>query len=192
MVTDVHPDHYDSRTIAAGLATDGVLVCPPSVEERAAEDGLRAMRVGPGDSIELGALEIRAFPAVDGLGEEQVSWVASGDGQRIVHCGDTLRHGYWWTIVEPGPFDVAFLPINGATVLYPSKTGIPASLTPEHAAAAAEVLGAATTSPIHYGTFDFPPAYAEHPDAEAAFLRAAKERGVEARVLEAGQATELA
>ncbi|MGH2764335.1 MAG: MBL fold metallo-hydrolase [Actinomycetota bacterium] len=109
---------------------------------------------------------------MDGLGEEQVSWVVSGNGKRILHFGDTLWHGYWWAIAEHGPFDVAFLPINGAMVLYPSKTGIPASLTPEHAAAAAERSQAprsrrrSTTVP-----FDCPPAYAEHPDAEAAFLR---------------------
>ncbi|MGH2765739.1 MAG: hypothetical protein ACRDKA_07485, partial [Actinomycetota bacterium] len=54
MVTHVHPDHYDPPTMAASLATDGVVVCPPSMTERTADDGLRAM-IGPGDSIQLRA-----------------------------------------------------------------------------------------------------------------------------------------
>ena len=90
-------------------------------------------------------LEFTAVPAVDGFGSPQVSWVVSDGETRLIHCGDTLWHGYWWQIAERfGPFDLAFLPINAAVAEFeylqpPSE--LPAVLTPEQAAGAGHVLG---------------------------------------------------
>src|SRR5206468_3177623 len=52
-----------------------------------------------------------------------------------------------------GPFDLAFLPINGFRQVQGryTDTGVAMSLTPEQAAAAAQVLRARLTVPIHYG-----------------------------------------
>jgi L-ascorbate metabolism protein UlaG (beta-lactamase superfamily) len=43
------------------------------------------------------------------------------------------------------------------------------TLTPEQAAAAAKLLGAAVTCPIHYNLFNHPPVYMDSPGVEAAF-----------------------
>lgn len=188
LVTHVHPDHYDPRTLQQCLEAGAEVVCPMTMRERVAADGLRPSILGPGDTTTIGGLHVAAVRAVDGLGEEQVSWVVSGAGGRILHGGDTLWHGYWWQVAEEhGPIDVAFLPINGAIVPWPTQTDIPASLTPDQAVAAGLALGAGLVAPIHYGTFNFAPRYVEFPDAEETFLASAAQRGMAVRVLAQGE-----
>lgn len=192
LVTHVHPDHYDPATLRSCLEADALVLCPMTMEQQVKADDLRPALFGPGDSLTVGGITVTAVRAVDGLGVEQVSWVVSAGGRSILHAGDTLWHGYWWQIADDhGPFEVAFLPINGALVEFPTPTGVPACLTPEQAVAAGRVLGAGTVCPIHYGTFDFPPRYAEYPDAERTFLEAAARQGLETRVLEQGDRLDL-
>ncbi len=65
-----------------------------------------AHRLAQGSSSELDEMVRRAAAAVR--------------RNRVIHTGDTLLHGYWWKIAhEYGPFDHAFLPINGALVDLP-------------------------------------------------------------------------
>lgn len=188
LVTHIHPDHYDPATLRRCLASEAPVLCPMTMRERVARDRLPPVVLGPGDVFEVGEVEVAAVRAVDGLGDEQVSWIVASGGHRVFHGGDTLWHGYWWGIAEQhGPFDLAFLPINGVLVAHPPLTGIPASMTPEQAVAAGLVLGADVVVPIHYGTFHFPPNYEEYPQAEKAFRDAAAERGVSVRVLDQGE-----
>jgi L-ascorbate metabolism protein UlaG (beta-lactamase superfamily) len=128
-----------------------------------------------------------SVPAVDGLGHPQVSWVIDAGGKRVFHGGDTAWHGYWWDISRAyGPFDLVLLPINGFRQVQGryTDTGVPMSLTPEQAAAAAHVLRARLAVPIHYGGSS--PGYFEEPDASARFLAAARAKGVSARIVESG------
>ena len=68
-----------------------------------------------------GRSAITALPAVDGLGDPQVSWLVEAEGQRVLHLGDTIFHGYWWRMARRhGPFDLVFAPINGAGGRLPS------------------------------------------------------------------------
>lgn len=132
-----------------------------------------------------------ACPAVDGLGAPQVSWVIDTGDRRVFHGGDTMFHGFWWSIArELGPFDVACLPINGPTVArVPGLRGdspVPAVLLPEQTSAAAQLLGANTVVPIHYG-LDRPSLYAETPDAVGRFERSSRRAGLAPVVLEAGE-----
>jgi L-ascorbate metabolism protein UlaG (beta-lactamase superfamily) len=132
---------------------------------------------------------ITAVAAVDGFGDPQVSWVVEGGGKKIIHCGDTLWHGHWWKFGRRhGPFDMAFLAINGAVTGFPGMepSGIPADLTPEQAAAAGKILGAKAVCPIHYRTFNFPPLYVETTDAEQTFLAAARARGIAVEMVNPG------
>jgi len=188
LVTHVHPDHYDPQTLHGCLEDGAEVLCPMTMRDQVVKDGLRPSILGPGDTTTAGGLQVTAVRAVDGLGEEQVSWIVSGGGGRILHCGDTLWHGYWWQIAEEhGPLDVAFLPINGAMVPWPTPTGIPASLTPDQAVAAGLAVGAGLVVPIHYGTFDFPPSYCEFSNAEETFLDAARRRGLAVQVFTQGE-----
>lgn len=54
--------------------------------------GVRTVR--PWDQLELGPFTVTAVPALDGLGDPQVSWVVEADGKRLLHGGDTAFHGY--------------------------------------------------------------------------------------------------
>jgi L-ascorbate metabolism protein UlaG (beta-lactamase superfamily) len=135
------------------------------------------------------------MPAVDGLGDPQVSWLVEADGRRALHLGDTVFHGYWWRMVRRhGPFDVVFAPINGAAVDFPHlqpPSPLAAAMEPEQAALAGELLGAGTVVPIHYDGFEIDPWYRPVSDASARFAAAATGRPYEARVLEPGESFEV-
>jgi L-ascorbate metabolism protein UlaG (beta-lactamase superfamily) len=140
--------------------------------------GLKVIPVGRFQPEQRGEFTVVPLPAVDGLGGEQVSWVISVRGRRYIHCGDTVWHGAWrkWGAVY-GPFDTAFLPINGARQADEPPSEVPLSLTPEEAVDATILLGAKRLVPIHYG-FHVPGSYEEYPDAMETLLSAAKRRGV--------------
>ena len=129
---------------------------------------------------------------MDGFGDPQVSWVVDVHGRRIFHGGDTVWHGSWWLIaMRCGPFDAAFLPANGAMCDFPHRqppSPFVCSLDPVQAAAAAKLLGARVAVPIHYDTIHRPPVYAQADRPAEAFEAAAREAGVESRLLAPGEA----
>jgi L-ascorbate metabolism protein UlaG (beta-lactamase superfamily) len=195
-VTHLHSDHFDAKALLHVLAPDAPVLCPVEAAESVRVAGLNARGVEVWETVAVGELEFAAVPAVDGFGSAQVSWLVAHGERRLIHCGDTLWHGFWWQIAERfGPIDLAFLPVNGAIAdfdyLQP-QSGIPAVLTPEQAAAAAHVLGARLAAPIHYGTFHKPPRYISLPDAESAFVAASARRGVTSRLLHPGDEVNLA
>jgi L-ascorbate metabolism protein UlaG (beta-lactamase superfamily) len=195
-VTHPHSDHFDVDALRRTLAPDAQVLCPIEITESVARAGLNPRGVGLWDAVEIGELKVTAVPAVDGFGATQVSWVISHRDRSLIHCGDTLWHGQWWEIAQRcGPIDLAFLPVNGAMAEFDDlqpPSGIPAVLTPEQAAAAAQVLAAHEAAPIHYGTFHKPPLYISFPDPEAAFVAAAVRRGVTTRLMRPGDEIELA
>lgn len=153
LITHAHPDHFDAKAAADALAHGGTLVHPAGTNPLPVPAGARAR---PGTLWEpqlLGDFTATAVPASDGYGDPQVSWVISAAGRRIFHGGDTLWHGHWWRIGRQfGPFDAAFLPVNGARFGWRKPvSGLPGVLTPDQAVAAAEILGARRLIPIHYG-----------------------------------------
>jgi len=194
-VTHPHSDHLDVGALRDALAPDAPVLCPMEIAEVLAGAGLMSRGVELWETVDVGELRLTAVPAVDGFGSSQVSWVVSHDDRRLIHCGDTLWHGYWWEIAQRcGPIDLAFLPVNGAMAEFDDlrpPSGIPAVLTPEQAAAAAQVLVAREAAPIHYGTFHKPPRYISLPDPEAAFFAAAARRGVKTRLMRPGDEIEL-
>jgi L-ascorbate metabolism protein UlaG (beta-lactamase superfamily) len=199
LVTHLHADHADPDAIRAALAPGGAVLRPARdggeflevAATASQEDGLGdlpARIVGEWERCEIGPFAVTAVPAVDGFGDPQVSWVVEADGRRILHCGDTTFHGFWWRIrMRCGPFDAAFLPVNGAVCAFPHRT--PASplvavLDPEQAAVAAELLEAPIAVPIHYDAIHAPPVYAQVDDPARRFTAAAGKR---ARVLAIGE-----
>jgi L-ascorbate metabolism protein UlaG (beta-lactamase superfamily) len=194
-ITHPHSDHFDVEALRGALAPEAPVLCPMEIAQVVAEAGLISHGVGLWQGVEVGELKITAVPAVDGFGSTQVSWVVSHGDRNLIHCGDTLWHGYWWEIAERcGPIDLAFVPVNGAMAEFDDlqpPSGIPAVLTPEQAAAAAQVLAAREAAPIHYGTFHKPPLYISLPDPEAAFVAAAVRRGVTTRLMRPGEEIEL-
>lgn len=195
-VTHVHSDHFNAEGLEHALAADAPVLCPPESVDTVTGAGFNACGVMPWEAVAVAGFEFTAVPAVDGFGVAQTGWVVSLDEQRLIHCGDTLWHGYWWAIAERcGPLSLAFLPINGAVAdfdyLQP-PSGVSAVMSPEQAAAAAQILNAGVAVPIHYGTFHRPPLYVSLPDPEGAFAAAAARRGVATQLLQAGDEIDLA
>jgi len=179
LITHRHPDHFDIAAVRKALGDTGTLVCAPDAAALAAAAGFRVRPAPLYEPVLLNDFTATAVPAVDGYGDPQVSWVVSGGGRRIIHCGDTLWHGSWWHIGRQfGPFDAAFLPINGAHFGWRKPVSdVPAVMTPEQAVAAAVVLRARLVVPIHYGLVGAE-SYTEVPDPEGALLEAARKRQV--------------
>ena len=190
LVTHRHGDHFDPTTLRRVVGSSGTVFCPRSMADEMSANGLRAEGMDPWDRRDIGGVEVVAVPAADWRGDDQVSWVIAYEGQRIIHCGDTIWHGQWWNIVQRcGPFDWAFLPINGVVATYPGldPSGLPAVLTPKQACVAARLLRAAKLCPIHYGTFNNPPIYVEQPDLLAALAEASREEHVDVQLAKAGE-----
>ncbi|WP_268872899.1 MBL fold metallo-hydrolase, partial [Neobacillus fumarioli] len=156
-ITHLHSDHFDPVSIRTHFGRNVRIIVPKQSVEQiklAGFNNITGLEVG--ESFLQGNFEIFAESSVDGLGDKQVSWVVRSKEQTIIHCGDTLWHGFWWKITEKyGPIDVAFLPINAAVVreegMIPSNQ--PICMGPEQAIAAAKILRCKILVPIHYGTF---------------------------------------
>jgi L-ascorbate metabolism protein UlaG (beta-lactamase superfamily) len=209
LVSHLHRDHADAAALELALAPDACVHEPAwpggadvenlglaQAEAELERSGLARRRVEAWERIEAGPFALTALPAVDGLGDPQVSWLVETGGRRALHLGDTVFHGYWWRMARRhGPFDVVFAPINGPAVDFPHlrpASPLAAAMEPEQAALAAELLGAAIVVPIHYDGFEIEPWYRPVPDAAERFAAAAAGRSYEARELEPGEAFELA
>jgi L-ascorbate metabolism protein UlaG (beta-lactamase superfamily) len=184
-VTHRHPDHANAKTIREALGQDGVMIHGPGVQPQLA---IRSRAAAHFEPLLLTDFTATCVPAADGYGDPQVSWIINGGGKRIIHCGDTLWHGNWWMIGRQyGPFDAAFLPINGAKFKWRQpESDVPAVLTPDQAVAAALIMGAKRLVPIHFGVSGAD-GYAEADDVRGAVLRAGKARGVNVQFVEPGE-----
>lgn len=201
LVSHLHRDHTDAGALAAALAPGAAVYQPPATEEgnlalAQAEHELTAaelprQRVATWGSITAGPFTCTALPAVDGLGDPQVSWLVEAGGRRVLHLGDTLFHGAWWQMARrAGPFDVVLAPINGAVVNFPHQqppSPMPAAMDPEQAALAGELLGAATVVPMHYGGYALEPHYVPIANARERFEEAARGRPFRSAPLEPGE-----
>lgn len=200
LVSHLHRDHTDAKALAGALAPDAAVHHPESVEENLAlaqaEHELTAADLRRGtvvtwDSFEVGPFTCTALPAVDGLGDPQVSWLVEACDIKVLHLGDTIFHGYWWQMARrAGPFDIVFAPINGAVVDFPHQqppSPLPATMEPEQAILAAGALGAETLVPMHYGGFAIEPHYRPMARAREVFDQAASGQPLQALGLSPGQ-----
>jgi L-ascorbate metabolism protein UlaG (beta-lactamase superfamily) len=209
LVSHLHRDHADAGALAAALSADAAVHEPigfggadvenlglAQAEFELERAKLTRRPVETWERLEIGPFALTALPAVDGLGDPQVSWLVEAHGQRVLHLGDTVFHGYWWRMARRhGPFDVVFAPINGAAVDFPHlqpPSPLAAAMEPEQAALAGELLGAGTVVPMHYDGFEVDPWYRPVADPGDRFAAAATERPYEARVLEPGESLEVA
>lgn len=203
-VTHLHRDHADAGALVAALAPGATVLGPASTLSVSGSDealslarhelgahGLSLRELSWGETFTAGPFSLTALPAVDGTGDPQVSWLVQAGAHRVLHCGDTMFHGWWWRMAElAGQLDAVFLPVNGAVVRFPWRrpsSPLPAVMTPEQAAAAARALKARCAVPIHFGAFDIEPFYRSVPAADARFMDAARSAGVPAQRLQAGE-----
>jgi L-ascorbate metabolism protein UlaG (beta-lactamase superfamily) len=209
MVSHLHRDHTDAGALAWALADDAAVLQPhwpggsdfenlalAQANAELEQADLRRTSVEVWGSVQAGPFTLTALPAVDGLGDPQVSWLVEADGQLVLHLGDTIFHGYWWRMAQRhGPFDLVLTPINGAVVNFPHlqpPSPFAAAMEPEQAAAAVDALGAATLVPIHYGGFEVDPHYLPVTDPLDRLDVAVSARPYTARAIEPGESLEVA
>lgn len=170
LVTHIHQDHFDQAFLPKLLGADGQLFGPETVTSIAKENGLNVTTAKLYETITIGDFQVTAVPAVDWIGDEQVSYVISDGKHTIYHGGDTNWHGYWWNVAKQyGPFDATFLPVNGVVGDVPQVQ--PASemygtMNPMQAVTATRILGAKVLVPMHYAQFYNPPLYTQFPDLD--------------------------
>lgn len=190
-ITHTHSDHFDPKEIVKTYGVDIPVFVPIESLCDAKKTELKNVSgVQLGQRTSIGAIEVTASFSVDGLGDPQYSWVIQSGDKRIIHCGDTLWHGYWWKIAqEYGPFDMAFLPINGAIINDSDliSSGQPICMNPEQAVSAAAVLEARELVPIHFGAFHNPPIYNQTPRYLDRLVEAAKARNVSISMYQPGE-----
>ncbi|SEI50772.1 L-ascorbate metabolism protein UlaG, beta-lactamase superfamily [Dyadobacter sp. SG02] len=191
LITHVHQDHFDQPLLRELIRENGDIYGPPAVRAAGLENGLLINSVRLHETFTLGVFEITPVPAVDWIGDEQVSYIVSDGTDTIFHGGDTNWHGHWWPIARHyGPFDAAFLPVNGVVGGVPGVLPLaemPGTMTPIQAVTATRILGSKMLVPMHYGQFDNPPMYTEFPDLENTLSKAGADQNVEIRRLADGE-----
>jgi len=194
LITHVHPDHYD-RALMEQVAASGTVGCHSAVASELTRDGIAAVPQELGRPRRIGPLTVTPVTSLDwrGTDSDQVAWIVEGAGSRIIHCGDTMWHGNWWQIArDHGPFDVAFLPVNGVIARFEGyDVNVPVTMTPEQAVEAASALGASAICAIHYELFNNPPTYVEQGDIVERLQVAARARGITAHVVGDGEVVPL-
>jgi L-ascorbate metabolism protein UlaG (beta-lactamase superfamily) len=208
LVSHLHRDHTDAAALGQALSPEAAVHEPTGFGGDELENaalaqaiaelegaGLERRAIETWDRVEAGPFTFTALPAVDGLGDPQVSWLIEADGRRVLHLGDTIFHGYWWRMARRhGPIDVVLAPINGAVVDFPHlqpPSPLAAAMEPEQAGIAGEALGARTVVPIHYGGLAIDPYYRPIADAAERFRAASSGRSYEAAVLQPGETLQI-
>lgn len=190
LITHIHADHYDEQLLKQLLADKGLLWGPEQVRKSAVNISLRASIARLYDTFYVGEFKVTPVPAVDWVGEDQVSYVISDGIHTVFHGGDTNWHGYWWTIAERfGPFDAAFLPVNGVVGSLPGQdliSDMSGTMNPDQAVTAARILKAGYLVPIHYAQFNNPPTYNEFPEVDKTLDQAGLKQHVTIRKLKDG------
>ncbi|SFS65770.1 L-ascorbate metabolism protein UlaG, beta-lactamase superfamily [Paenibacillus sp. BC26] len=164
LLTHVHPDHFDPAAIKQFYGQSIPIYVPIENVEYVKEYGFTSvLGVSIKDTIKISSFTVIPTFSVDGMGDPQVAWIVSAGGKQIIHCGDTLWHGYWWRIKgDHGPFDAAFLPVNAPVVAFPNvqpASKEPIVMSPEQAVSAAIALEAKVLVPIHFDLVNNPPFY---------------------------------
>ncbi|MFD7334806.1 MBL fold metallo-hydrolase [Streptomyces violascens] len=155
LVSHLHADHLHVPSLAR--FAPGTRLIAPAGASRAVPGlsrlGLSITEVRAGDTVEVGALRVRAVPARhDGrrlpMGPHRspaLGYVVEG-GARTYFAGDTgLFDGMADAV---GPVDVALLPVGG----WGPRLGL-GHLDAGRAAQALAALGARSAVPVHYGTY---------------------------------------
>jgi len=187
LVTHVHNDHFDVDLLRELLGERGYVVCHESVATYIASRGLRVIPAALYEPISRSGFLFTAVPAADGFGDEQVSWIVAVQERRFIHAGDTIWHGKFDLIGRQyGPFEAAFLTINGVRTGGELAIETRATMTPTQAIDAALLLRAERIVPIHFG-LDDPPHYVEVEDPLGWLRREAAARSVRVDHLRPGE-----
>lgn len=191
LLTHRHRDHADAGALQHALRSGAPVLEPELGSDRSAAtrqaereldaSGLRRRQAAPWSTMHVDPFQVTALPAVDGLGDPQISWLVEAGGVRVLHLGDTMYHGHWWRIATQfDPIDIVLVPINGPITTFPHLTPpspLPVAMDPEQAAAAVRIVGARIAIAIHHDGYRVEGVYEPAHDALARFRAAAEAHG---------------
>jgi L-ascorbate metabolism protein UlaG (beta-lactamase superfamily) len=189
LLTHLHSDHYDSEVIKKTLRVGGQVFSSDQILNDLLSDGLEAVGLALNESRRTGPFTITPVFAMDGVGDQQVSWVIEDGEHRILHGGDTMWHTQLWSIAKKfGHFDAVFLPINAPVLNFPGLSfgPVPLTLTPLQALAATRILKADILVPIHYG-FHRPGVYEQYPGMFDELNEQSEKQHVPFKLIEEGE-----
>jgi L-ascorbate metabolism protein UlaG (beta-lactamase superfamily) len=197
LLSHLHADHVDLGSLRR-LGDRTPVVAPAGAAAWLRGKGMHDVReLAAGEDLQIGALPVRAVPAVHESRRHPFGTVAQpvgylvGGARTAYFAGDTDLYPGMSDL--RGRVDVALLPVWGWG---PSVAA--GHLDPERAARAAATIAPRVAIPIHWGTLALPRWLRRgHPDRTApamrfAALAAQSAPEVEVRVLEVGEHTSIA
>ena len=149
LVSHLHPDHLDARSLAR---LRGATVVVPRGAHRLVRRLRHVVELEPGETTAIGPLEVLATLAVHDaarlplgrLAARPLGYVVRGS-RSVYFAGDT---DLFPAMAELAPVDVALVPVSGW-----GRTLGPGHLDPERAAQALRLLRPRLAIPIHWGTY---------------------------------------
>jgi L-ascorbate metabolism protein UlaG (beta-lactamase superfamily) len=147
LVTDIHPDHLDTKQILAMRQSTTQLVVPPSVAAQLGPDLKADVVLANGEKREVDGILIEAVPMYNlvrgpspgtfyhdkGRGD---GYILTVGGTRIYLAGDTECTPEMRALTD---IDIAFVPMN-----------LPYTMTPEEAAACVTAFHPTIVYPYHF------------------------------------------
>jgi L-ascorbate metabolism protein UlaG (beta-lactamase superfamily) len=195
LLSHLHADHADPRSLRM-LGPETLVIAPAGAAEWLAAQGVANVReLAPGELAELAGITVTATPAVHdgrrwryGARADSVGFIVAGS-QALYFAGDTDLFDEMSEMA--GRIDVALLPVTGW-----GPTLGTGHLDPERASIAAQRIAPRLAIPIHWGTLAVPAlrrtADPGEPAREFAQLTSSRLAGVDVRVLQPGERTEIA
>lgn len=146
LLTHEHGGHTDEAALRQLAPSVPEVIAPARLADRLRELGFQ--RVTPlawWETTTIGDVRITAVPAAHSVPEN--GYVLEGDGVSAYLAGDTRKFDELTEVAARFPhLDIALLPVGGERLL-----GLPRTMGPAEAAAAAATLGAQRVMPIAYG-----------------------------------------
>jgi L-ascorbate metabolism protein UlaG (beta-lactamase superfamily) len=150
LLSHAHHDHLDLPSLRS-LPRPGVIVAPAGASGALRRARCDVVEMAAGDACTIGAVVIRAVPAVHdgrrlpvGRPAAALGYVLEG-ASRIYFAGDTERFD---GMAGLRPLDAALVPVWGW-----GPTLGPGHMDPEQAAEAVALLRPALAIPVHWGTY---------------------------------------
>ena len=188
LLSHAHRDHLDLPSLRR-LPDSVRVLAPPAAAAIVRKAGRTVQAVLPGDSVQIGDVEVLAVPARHdgrrvpvGPARKAIGYIVRGSAS-VYFAGDT---DLFTGMRDLDEVDTALLPVWG----WGPKLG-PGHLDPERAARAAGLLSTKVAIPIHWGTYASPGVWwrddPELPAREFAHLASTHAPGVAVRILSPGR-----
>ena len=170
LVTDIHGDHFDPKTLAAVRTPESVLIVPAAVAEKMGPEKGSAKVLANGEKTTVGEVGVEAVPMYNLTAERKNfhtkgrgnGYVLTIAGKRIYISGDTEDIPEMRALKN---IDAAFVCMN-----------LPYTMDVEHAADAVLAFKPKVVYPYHYRG-------KEMSDVEKFKSLVAKDKGIEVRLL---------